>query len=662
MANQEAKIFIKVEGIDTAVTGLKQLDKNLDKTTKSVDELDEATEDLNKTTKKGGDSVGELGGIASQIGGPIGALAGGIGKVTTATGLFDKALKILALNPIIIPFTAIIVALTTIIGAFTSTKEGGEALDRVFAGISAGIDVLRDGVVGAATALFKFATGDWRGALETAKGTLSDLNDGIDEIGEASKQTGVLQDLADEARDLALARSELNKELAQARLDAKDENLPLEERQKALQDVIAKEQEQADKELENQRKKVEALGVLDALSDTSAEDAEAFNQEKIKLDNLEIASINKKKQAQTELDKINRQIDKRDKKASDDRQKALDLEVAQAEQVAGVLAKIRLDAIEDEEQKAVKSIEIKKQEEIDKLKNLNATAEEIKELEAFYDAQIDSTKQFYADKEKQRQQDRVATNQDILDQIYFNELSQDERVEQAILAASDAEFEILNQALEAGLITKDEYEQKVVALNDRTTEALKANNEEVAEGDKATNEEILVASLQSAQQLIGALGRLDDVATKEKLKGVERGSAEEDKILREQFERRKKRQKAEALIGVALSVITALGSAPPPVNFILAGANAVAGAVQIAAIDKQTYDGGGSGSGPKPPGAGGSINYQLGNQQTGPDISLGQLSSGLDDSAQEPVKTYVIATDVTNAQEANSQIENLARL
>jgi alanyl-tRNA synthetase len=64
---------------------------------------------------------------------------------------------------------------------------------------------------------------------------------------------------------------------------------------------------------------------------------------------------------------------------------------------------------------------------------------------------------------------------------------------------------------------------------------------------------------------------------------------------------------------------------------------------------------GGGGSAPNPSAA---INYNLGgNQQAGAIIEPGQASTGV-----TPTQTYVLASDVTSAQEAQSQIENLARL
>jgi hypothetical protein len=54
----------------------------------------------------------------------------------------------------------------------------------------------------------------------------------------------------------------------------------------------------------------------------------------------------------------------------------------------------------------------------------------------------------------------------------------------------------------------------------------------------------------------------------------------------------------------------------------------------------------------------GITNYGIGGQEAGGQIGLGQTSSG----QPQPIQAYVIASDVTNAQQANQQIQNLSRL
>jgi hypothetical protein len=57
---------------------------------------------------------------------------------------------------------------------------------------------------------------------------------------------------------------------------------------------------------------------------------------------------------------------------------------------------------------------------------------------------------------------------------------------------------------------------------------------------------------------------------------------------------------ASAIVNTAQGITAALGAAPPPFNFALAGAVGIAGAAQIAAIASQSYKGGGTGRVPSP--------------------------------------------------------------
>lgn len=91
------------------------------------------------------------------------------------------------------------------------------------------------------------------------------------------------------------------------------------------------------------------------------------------------------------------------------------------------------------------------------------------------------------------------------------------------------------------------------------------------------------------KQKLGALG-----ITFASLKDIAKKGGEES------FEAYKALAMVEAAIAGSLATVKALGAAPPPFNFILAGAVGAASLVQIAAIENQSYDGGGfTGSGPR---------------------------------------------------------------
>jgi hypothetical protein len=84
----------------------------------------------------------------------------------------------------------------------------------------------------------------------------------------------------------------------------------------------------------------------------------------------------------------------------------------------------------------------------------------------------------------------------------------------------------------------------------------------------------------SQQSSVNALGAAMSNITSMMAKGGE-----------ESFQAYKRLAQAEAAIAGSLAFIKALASAPPPVNFILAGSIAALTAVNIAAIDQQEYQG-----------------------------------------------------------------------
>ncbi len=100
--------------------------------------------------------------------------------------------------------------------------------------------------------------------------------------------------------------------------------------------------------------------------------------------------------------------------------------------------------------------------------------------------------------------------------------------------------------------------------------------------------EIAALDEQYAKRIEAAQGNATLQAKLEKELGEKK-----EKVQKEQAEKSKKFAIVQAVIDTALSVLKALGSAPPPFNFILAGLAAAAGAVQIAVIKSQQFAEGG---------------------------------------------------------------------
>ena len=142
-----------------------------------------------------------------------------------------------------------------------------------------------------------------------------------------------------------------------------------------------------------------------------------------------------------------------------------------------------------------------------------------------------------------------------------------------------AELEELQVLREQGLINQQLYDQAVVAsVENRAAQMERAN-------EKSMQSQALFNSSQA--QLLGSLSSL----VGEYANNMEVND-------KKSFEKKKKFQKAQALINTAMAISNALAAAPPPINFALAAASGAMGAIQVSAIQNQQYSGGRQYGGP----------------------------------------------------------------
>jgi hypothetical protein len=139
------------------------------------------------------------------------------------------------------------------------------------------------------------------------------------------------------------------------------------------------------------------------------------------------------------------------------------------------------------------------------------------------------------------------------------------------LSTSAAEFEKLQlqQAFEAKtaklkeddelyLLYKAEYQKKLDDIDTATVEKVKA--------DEATKRAEQFATIQKgfefAEKTLGAIEGITSLAQANKLKGVQKGSKEEEKIMRKQFNLNKAMQLAGAVIDAGKAITASLASSP----------------------------------------------------------------------------------------------------
>jgi hypothetical protein len=169
----------------------------------------------------------------------------------------------------------------------------------------------------------------------------------------------------------------------------------------------------------------------------------------------------------------------------------------------------------------------------------------------------------------------------------------------------------LQQALQDKVLTQEQYNEALKALakdlSEFEVDLEKRKQEKIkAERDKAFQEQVqqfekVIEVAEKFAQVTSALNGLMNASDQERLKQVKGNAVEEEKIKRRMFEREKKQRIAESLIATASAITKSVAASPTTFGLPFSAFAAATGALQIAAISKQTFDGGGDGSFNAPP-------------------------------------------------------------
>jgi hypothetical protein len=283
------KVNSDLKGVNNEFAGLK---KGIDDSKKSAGDLNET---IGNTSKKGNVFSNLTAGVGQLIPGFKGAEAAGQGVL--------KTLFALVANPIGAVIAALALVVTTLFKAFTSTKEGGEALASVFAGVSATIDVLRD-------RFLQLVNGIARLNLKEIIASFTGLGAEIKKDATAAASlTKSLQEVNDAQRDLSVSRSKLNRDLAASKELITDENATFAQKKKALNEVRVAEERQSQAELKNAKKRFDSIKAENDLSNSSSEALQKQADAQNALIDLQTQSANNRRS----INKQNKTIESQEK-------------------------------------------------------------------------------------------------------------------------------------------------------------------------------------------------------------------------------------------------------------------------------------------------------------------------------------------------------------
>jgi hypothetical protein len=250
------------------------------------------------------------------------------------------------------------------------------------------------------------------------------------------------------------------------------------------------------------------------------------------------------------------------------------------------------------------------------------------------------------------------------------------------IAAQESFLETTLSTLEAQriaeLAAKDLSGAEIAAIEEKYRQAKivaeEATAEKLAEIDakaRAKTFATIDKGVEDTKNGLNVIASLQQMNTDRKLKGIEKGSKEEEKILKQQFEQQKAMQLAMAAINGAQAILAIL-SVPDFTLGVSSGlriaASVAATAASISAIASTTFSGGGSAPSAVDP-TGGST-PSTGGMAT-PAVSLfgsaNQLNNVGGEGAQQQnnnitVTAIVSETEMTNTQNRVNKIQRNAEL
>ena len=352
-----------------------------------------------------------------------------------------------------------------------------------------------------------------------------------------------------------------------------------------------------------------------------------------------------------------------------------------------------LNSITDERKKALETLRIQNEAQAEDINKSKASKkvknEALAQLDIDYRLQQESINKQFDDKEKEAQlkkqeelrlanekaeQDRIAAlqkaNQDALnEEANYNEL-RIIQTEEGTQARLDAEIEAIQFKLfrETQLTEKSEGEK--LLIKKRAEQSIDKLKEDFAKKERERRFKETQDNLATSALVNKGLTDLSTVFYNTKLNNAKKGSAEEEKILKEQFEVNKAFQIANAVINGAMAVTSILASPANKVDpsgtvmAIQIAAAIASTAAQISTIERTRFQGGAP-QAPEAPNMGGAGGQaptstpQMPQTRTEQGTFLneqGQTTGRLD------TRVYVLESDITNTQRDVNRVKTQSKV
>ena len=229
-----------------------------------------------------------------------------------------------------------------------------------------------------------------------------------------------------------------------------------------------------------------------------------------------------------------------------------------------------------------------------------------------------------------------------------------------------AELNNLNLSETEKEAIREKFRQAKITAEEATAKKI----EEIEDAAQAKTLKNINEGFETTKQALGAITNVQEISTRNKLKNVEKGSKQEEAILKQQFEQQKKMNLAMAAINGAQAILAIL-SVPDFTLGIASGiriaASIAATAASISAISSTSFEGGGNAPSPV---SGGTTQSNVGQMAT-PNLfgnsnnanNVGNNGNSNDQSTPNFTVTAVVSeTEMTSTQNRVKRIQRNAEL
>ena len=651
----DIEIKVKIDGIEYTQDQLKDLAKGAKKAASEIDDVKKETKDAAKEqgffSKKIDEVKEKFSGLKAGFGDlkkGFGQLKGGLTSMAKGFGLSSKAAKIFGTSAsaaLAATGIGLIVPLVlALVNYFKNLEGGAKALQKIMAGLGAIV-----ANVGEAFSLL--ISGDFSGAFDKISSSVKEATSAVDDQFEAEKKLAGLRNKT------IIENARLNATIEENKKILEDTTLSLDERLAALEGVTA-----ATKKLAQNQVAETKL----ALQSAQAQLTLTNNYEERREKQLEIAELQASLiEQQTTLagieydaDKVGREIRTQ---AAEEYKAQIEERLAQEETVADALRDLRVGGIADEEAQAMAVLQIQQETQRQVLVENKATKDQLEEADKAYLDQRLALTQSYRDKEQEAkdiQDEKDAADllakqerlKAILDEAYFESIENEFiRAQEELLRQEEqamAELELLGATEAEKQKIRDNYTKKRTKLAKDEAKYNKKLAQDVTDNDLelATSAFSAIASLVGQESAAGKAAAVS-AATISTYLGAQKAYTSQMTLTPD--------SPIRAALAAGVAIATGIGN----IRAIVATPTPGGGG------------GGGAGGGISPPsiptfsGNTGSLGLGEG-PNLGDSDAIGDLSTNSQGqpSTQPILRAYVVATEMTDQQEANARVENIAKL